>query len=497
MKSMRIVIIGILILSFSVHALAQDEQGESYFDLGVFAYEDQDYDAAVKNLKNALSHNPDNPYFNHYLGKTYMQMGQYDEAKTHFEVAMAIDPNVEELKYDYAYVHYAIKDYEKSAELFEEVIKDEPSNVLARYYGAISLYETKQYPEAVEYFLIASDRSPSIKANGYYYAGICFQKMGNEEQAKERFEYVRDNADSESLREYAVKWLDAMEQQEKSLKPYSLYAQLGYGYDDNVRLEPLDNDELYADEGDYAALGLFSGKYNFINKRKYQIGAGLTWYQTRYAELYEYDLMAAIGSLYGNYRMGPVLLGLDYIPNKYWVNSDDYMIRHQFKPTATWTAGKHLITKLSLNYSINDNLVDDERDGDSTDLFLDGYFLVPAIKGMVLAGLGYEAYNTENVDYSYSQLKAKLGLSLTPLWGITLGLTGGYDSKVFDDFSDDSIYPEKREDSKVRGSVSLSRNIFWDWLGILFEYNYTDNQSTVEDYTYKRNVTTLSLTASF
>jgi len=487
-----------LFLSIGLHALAQDEQGESYFDLGVFAYEDQDYDAAIKNFKNALSHNPDNPYFHHYLGKTYMQMGRYDDAKTHFEVALALDPNVEELKYDYAYAHYLKKDYEKSAELFEAVVREDPENVLAQYYSGISLYETKRYPEALDYFLVASNKSPSIKANGYYYAGICFQKMGEEEQAIQRFKYVRDNAESESLRAYAAKWLDAMEQQEKSLKPYNLYAQLGYGYDDNVRLEPLGNDDLYADEGDYGALGLFSGKYNFINKRKYQIGAGLTWYQTRYAELYEYDLMAAIGSLYGNYRIGSVLLGLGYIPNKYWVNSEDYVTQHQFKPTATWTAGKHLITKLSLNYSLNDNLVDDERDGDSTNLLLDGYILVPGIKGMVLAGLGYEAYDTENVDYSYNQLMAKLGLSFTPLRDMTLGLTGKIYSKVFSDRDTaTSIYPEEREDSKIRGTISLSRHIYWDWLGILFEYDYTDNQSTVDNYTYKRNITMLSLTASF
>lgn len=498
MKAKWIFTIACLCLSLNLSALAQEEQGQSYFDLGVFAYEDQDYEAAVENIKNALSHNPDNPYYHHYLGKTYMKMERYDDAKTHLEVALAIDPDVEELKYDYAYAHYVTKGFEKSAELFGEVVREDPENVLAQYYSGISLYETKRYPEALDYFLVASNKSPSIKSNGYYYAGICLQKMGEEEQAIKRFEYVRDNAESESLREYAAKWLAAMEQEQESLKPYSLYAQVGYGYDDNIRLEPLDNDDLYADEGDYAALGLFSGKYNFINKRKYQIGAGLTWYQTRYAKLYEYDLMAGIPDIYGRYRLGTVLLGLDYIPSYYWVNSEEYMMRHQIKPQATWNATKHLITKLSLNYSINDNLVDDERDGDSADLFLDGYILIPGIKGVVSAGLGYEDYNTENVDYSYSQLKAKLGLSLTPLWDITLALTGGYYSKNFEDFDvDTSIYSEKREDSKIRGSVALSRNIIWDWLGILFEYDYTDNQSTVENYTYKRNVTTLSLTANF
>ncbi len=495
MKSIRIIIVGIFLLSFGLPALAQEELGQSYYDLGVFAFEDQDYDAAVENFKKALSHNPDNPYYHHYLGKTYMKMEQYEEAKTHFEVALAIAPHVEELKYDYAYLHYVTSDYEKSAELFEAVVKDDPSNVLAQYYGGISLYETRRYPEALEYFLVASNKSPSIKSNGYYYAGICLQKMGEDEQAVERFEYVRDNADTESLREYAAKWLAAIEREQDSLKPYSLYAQVGYGYDDNVRLEPLDDDDLYADEGDYAALGLFSGKYNFVNKRKYQIGAGLTWYQTRYANLFEYDLMAAIGSLYGRYRMGKVLLGLDYIPSTYWVNAEEYMLRQQFRPQATWNASKYLITKLSLDYFINDNRQDDERDGDSADLLLDGYILIPGIKGVVLAGLGYEDYNTDNLDYSYNQLMTKLGLSLTPFWDINVNLTGKFYSKDFDDV--DSSYLVKREDSKYSWSLSLARHVYWDWLSVLLEYEYTDNESNIDTYTYKRNVTVLSLSASF
>ena len=100
MKAKWIITIACLCLSLSLSALAQEDQGQSYFDLGVFAYEDQDYEAAVENFKNALRHNPGNPYYHHYLGKTYMKMEQYNDAKTHFEVALAIDPDVEELKYD-------------------------------------------------------------------------------------------------------------------------------------------------------------------------------------------------------------------------------------------------------------------------------------------------------------------------------------------------------------------------------------------------------------
>ena len=66
----------VLLLSAATYA---EEAGRAYFDLGVFAYNDGDYVEAEKNLKSALTAMPDNPYYNHYMGKTYLKMERYDE----------------------------------------------------------------------------------------------------------------------------------------------------------------------------------------------------------------------------------------------------------------------------------------------------------------------------------------------------------------------------------------------------------------------------------
>ena len=120
-----LIVMPFLFLCFSVNA--QEEQGRSYYDMGVFAYEDKDYAAAAENFKQALHLSPDDAYYNHYLGKTYMNMELYDKAKKYFERAMEINPNVEELKYDYAFLHYKTSNYEISADLFTEIATEDPS----------------------------------------------------------------------------------------------------------------------------------------------------------------------------------------------------------------------------------------------------------------------------------------------------------------------------------------------------------------------------------
>ena len=92
-------------------------------------------------------------------------------------------------------------------------------------------------------------------------------------------------------------------------------------------------------------------------------------------------------------------------------------------------------------------------------------------------------------------IETKLGLSLPLVWDLNLNLTGRYYEQQYDNV--DTFYGVKREDAKYYGAISFSRNIFYDWLSISGGFNYTKNDSNINDYKYKREVTVLSLTAKF
>ncbi|MBW2259965.1 MAG: tetratricopeptide repeat protein, partial [Deltaproteobacteria bacterium] len=81
-------------------ARAEEEGGRGYFDLGVFAYEDGDYQNAESYLKKALELNPDNPYYNHYMGRTYLKTEEYKGAEQYLSRAWELDSDISGLKYD-------------------------------------------------------------------------------------------------------------------------------------------------------------------------------------------------------------------------------------------------------------------------------------------------------------------------------------------------------------------------------------------------------------
>ena len=487
-------LISFLLIFHSVtHA---EEEGRAYYDFGVFAYEDGDYEDAEKNLKKALEFDPANAFYNHYLGKTYLKMERYLEAVDYFNRAWKVNPDISGLKYDIALVNYKLAHYSRSADLFMEIAEEDFSNVLAYYNAGLSLYKEKQYRKALDYFITASEKSPTIKDNGYYYAGICHMKMGDIEKAVEKLEYVRDHAAKESLREYAIKSLEAIEKQKKELKAYSLYLKLGYQYDDNVRLEPLDED-IYANEGDYVAVAYFSGRYNFVNRQDFRAGAGYSHYQTLHKELKEYDLMGSILNVYGNYRLGSYRFGLTYLPHYYWLDSEGYLMRHQVRPEVTYRVSNDLSTKLSYSYYINDYLQDiyNDRDGNTNEISLDAYYSIRDRTITLFGGIGYDVNTASHNDYYYGQLKSKLGLSLKFPWRMNLSLTGRYNVKSYDNV--DSIYNIQREDNKYSGFLSISQKLYYDWLRIIGEFRYTNNDSNIDSLGYERNVSTLSLAVRF
>lgn len=494
MQKLPVLLCTMLVLLSVYGPAIGEEKGAAYYDFGVFAYEDGDYGDAEMNFKKALGFEPRNPLYRQYLGKTYASMGRFKEALGLFEEAEALDPNLPGLQYDTAFAYYKMSEFARAAAFFEHVVREDPSDILAHYYAGICQFNLKKYGMALSYFETAAEKSPTIRVNGFYYAGICYVKMGDMGKAGERFTYVRDHADSDTLRALAAQWLDAVEKQKKERRPYGLYVKLGYRYDNNVQLEPEDLD-IVTDEDDYVAVGFFSGHYNIINRPDIKLGAGYSHYQSRYDDLHQFDLVGSLFNVYTRYRKGPVSLGLSYLPAYYWLDSDGFLARHEFKPDLTWRINQKFMTTLAYSYRRDNHFADADRDGHTNEGSLDVYYTLGKKRGYAFAGIGYDDKTATHPDQYYTEWKARLGISLNLPWELKFALTGRYDDQEYDNVN--SLYGVLREDAKYNGTASLSRTVFFEWLRVVGEFDYTKNESNIQDFEYKRKLYTLSLAASF
>ena len=80
-------------------------------------------------------------------------------------------------------------------------------------------------------------------------------------------------------------------------------------------------------------------------------------------------------------------------------------------------------------------------------------------------------------------------------YALRFGVLGTYAGKAYK--NDDSIEDKKREDTRYKITVSLSREFYYEWLEIVAEASYTKNDSNISDYEYTRKVVGIGLSATF
>lgn len=495
MQKIFFIVLSIFIVFIACPVYAENDEGRSYYDFGVFAYEDGDYKSAEDYFTTAVEFNPKNALYQYHLGKTYLKTERYDKAEQHLSQAWASDKNIPGLKYDLAYLRYKTEKYADAARFFMQTAQEDSTNVLANYYAGLSLMKLDPplYKDAAGYFVAAARKSPTIGGNGYYYAGLCYQKAGDLNAAVEMFEKVKQDPQSQNLKENADKWIEAIKKKQKALQPYSLYLKAGRRYDSNVRLEPLDID-IYPNESDWVNLLYFSGKYDLLKQESFTLGVGYSHYQSWHDDLSEYNLTGSIFNLYTTWYIAPFMIGFSYQPAYYWLDTESYLRQHRFKPEITWQADERLALRCSYTYDDNSYFDDDNRTGHAQEIATDVYYKIFNGKGYLFAGLAYEDYSARG-DQSYAEAKARAGISLDTIWEINASLIGKYSARRYDE--PDNVYHVEREDDKYNAGLALSRKLYQDWLSILVELSYTKNKSNINDYEYDKLMTTLSLTLSY
>ncbi len=469
------------LLGLTLPGLAQNAQqkGQNLFNLGVYAYESGDYQTAEDCFTRALSFEKNNAYAHYYLGKVYLQAGDYEQAAVYLEKAVGLDPDLPDLAYNWAYLHYKRDNFPVAADLFAKLTAAEPDNALAHYYAGMTSYKQAQYEPALQSFRKTAQLKTAVRYNADYWAGMCSLQLRNVVAAKETLMRVKEKADDDDLRRAAADLLERIRENERRKRRYSLVAKVGWEYDDNEVLEPVDNNDLYAHEEDHILSGYVSGAYDIVKTDNFVLGAGYSHYVTLHDDFDEFDLTGSLLDLYARYRIGNYTFSLSYNPDYYWLDSESYLCRNEVKATISREFGAFL-AELSGNHQRDNNMYDSDQDGYANEVFFRSRYTLPEDRGSLRAGLGYEKNHADHDDYDYDVVSTELAVSFNIGWGLTLGLCGECEMKKYE--HPHSTYGRLRDDTKYTGNVLLSRNLFDDRVSAHAGYEYTKNNSDIDDF---------------
>ncbi len=470
------------------------EQSETYYDMGVYAFEEKMYEISEAHFLQALQQDPANGYCHHYLGQICLLTDRYKEAERYFNTAWEKNRDISGLEYDIAFLKFKMGAFTEAAQLFEKMVSEDSSHVMAIYYAGMSLLGQKQYESALDYLLDAADRNQSIKTNALYFSGICLKNMGRLDEAALKMTYVSEYASKKWLQDGSKKQLLLIQKKSVQTKPYQLHFTTGTGYDNNVTLESLD-DDIYSNEADWFADAYLYANYNFVSQDRYQIGAGFGHHQLWHKDLDAYDMSGTIANLHLMRFYQSFAIGLTCSPGIYYADDKKYLTRHTITPALIWNIDKKLTAAVSYDYSDNTYHRVSGRDGRTHEVSADigNSFFNDTVDATF--SLGYEDTSASVSFYGYTRIKTGLNFLFKLPMDVNVDLIGKYNIRDYDSMH--LYYNKKRKDDGFSGSMILSRSIFYPWLTMSAKLSYEKNNSNIDDFAYQRTVTGMFISADF
>jgi len=498
----RLVLCFIIILNLCMNlisARAEKNWGINYYNIGVFLYEEGDYDKALKHLKKANQLNPTNAHYIHYLGKTYMQLQMYDEAGRYLYKAQQIKPDLYGLKYDIALLKYNTSFFSKAAKLFIEIINENPSNTLSQYHAGMCFFKQKKYRKAAKYFNKVLEENSSIKSKCSYYLGIIYYKTGDINKAAEHFQYVKTNSISEDLRQEALQWLRVIENKQNE-KSYKLFIKLSTQFDDNIGLLVINNnidqnfdEDQFTRKSDFITEGYLAFNYNLVKANVFQFQVGLNHFERMHlnSDHKEFNLSGSIFNLSSSYDYYPFSISLHYFPTYCRRGSERYLDRQEFQPELFFKLSESTVSRVYYRFDKDNYKHFNNKNGVFKELHFDLYHNLKIKEGYLFGGIGIGGYSASNDDHSYNHFKVRAGISLNLIWNINMNFIGKFFDKNFDKV--DSYYEMIRNDEKFFTSISFTKQFIYDWLSLSLEHQYINNHSNIKYYEYVKNLISASI----
>ncbi|MDD5455153.1 MAG: tetratricopeptide repeat protein [Candidatus Ratteibacteria bacterium] len=464
---------------------------------GILSLQIGDYEDALGNFQKVLDLDPVNSDAYYYLGMTYSQMEEFDKAVSYYEKALKLNPELAKAHFQVAVAYYQQKQYANALRSLSKAEKYLPQDAMVYYYQGATYYSMKKYYKSVAPFEKVKKLDPALTVLSYYWQGVALFQQGLYIEAEKLLREVKRLSAESQLGNSADEFLDAIE---KRTKPLSVKASLGVEYDDNVTLQPVDEDvsEISDKEDERAVVNLkFSGR-KFLEPGEF--GAYYSFYQSLHQDLTEYNVQGHTGSLYFASNLRPFQPYIQYSYDYYFVDNDKYLEKHTIIPSLNISVASPHITQVYFQYEKFNYLIDFDEDeydrsADANALGVNQYFSIVDGKGYIKIGAEYKNNDAEGDDWDYYGSKIRLTVySPTPVDKMSVEIGGEQSYSNFD--NEDSFFEKTRKDTYLSGWIELMYKLNDNW-GVGLNYKHINNNSNIDFYEYQRNITSLFLSCSF
>jgi tetratricopeptide (TPR) repeat protein len=517
-----------LITSFSFAAEALQAESEVLTAQGVVAYDEHQYDEALRLLTQARSINPQNPKTLYYLGLTHLALKQPGEAVTALEAARQLQPSDPAIERQLGVAYFTAGRYDEATPLLEHAFTAEPTSENLGYYVGLGRYRQKNYKGAIEAFNATKTSDPNVQQLVRFYRGLALGVLGMPELASAELRQLQTDTNLPFTGQ-AMQIQQAMAGRKvEEGKRLNLQISVGGYYNDNVAINPRNSGTTPDPQTNAILYGLYSRSttspgviatlatdYAFFRQGGFEGDVSYSFLQTvnTNSAVNDFNMQSHLPGLSGFYRSTiaelPFQLGAQYTYNYIFLGGAGFMSTHS--PTLTATIVPPSFGSVGNLTSVITRWQKKEfyrEPADGTDLRFssegrDGYNVMAGLihafrfaqdKHILRFGFQYDDESTAGGSFSYKGYRGQAGLQYTlPI----ADLIFRYDYDIhfrnyknvqafFTDFSGALV---KREDTQHTHLVQLIYPITQHW-SVTAQYQGMLNKSNIPVYDFRQNVWT-------
>lgn len=438
--------------------------------------------------KSGPSH--DDAVYEYYIGLTQKQLGNVNMAIYFFEKSIGHEKPVAESFTELIDLYFQQGNIQKAEGILEKAEKRGVKPAEIAFQKGLILAKKGQKKEAIDSLSSAKNADPRLASAVDLQIAMVEIGDGNYEAAKKALGNVIATDPTSTLADYARQYMEMLAKSPEAHTAWNFSVGVGYLYDTNVILKPLDTAVAngITGERDSALVNTFSVGYNKPFTRGYNLSAQYSLYSSRHAEQETYDVLSNSLSLVGskNYEWGSanILAQGTYA----WVNDQRYLSALTLSPIFRVRLADDFYTDLSLAYTTKDYLQEplsktEDRDSKGT-TFGFGLGWLP-LKDLFL-NAKYERIteNTDGDNWDYSGDRYYGVASYNILKNLKLQVYADIFKQNFDNIH--TLFGVKRKD----GTYTYGGSVTWEILknlSLTQSISTTRGRSNIVVYDYKRN----------
>jgi len=509
-----------------------------FVDRAILAYSEKRYDAALKELQEALRLHPQSVDALYYQGLVYSALDRPGDARAAFEKARAIQPADADVAFQLGVLHFAQKEYEQAEPLLRQAYQADPRRPNIGYYLGFIEYRKKNYRDALTLLRANVPSDDNFAQLAHFYTGLAVAALGFAGEARAEIDQALRLQPVSPLVAPLQRFGEILQKAESEEKFFRGELRLGVYYDTNVPVVPGPNSDITTtvirqetrrrkSEGELATVNL---GYTWLKNPDWEGDISYRFLQSYYNHLTEFNTqshtptlsIARRGSAQSAFGGLPYEAGLQVTYDFISLGNAPFTQRGIVSSYVTLAANTGNLTTLQYTFQWKDFYNDDRvvpsevRDANNYMAGLAHVLLFDGGRHFARLGYQFDAEFAEGDNWSYQGHRLVTGFQYSlPWWELRLRYDLDFHWRFYR--NKNSLQPAtapntvKRRDREPVHQIGIVRDFVPDFLksssfcgangscslSVALEYLYDRNKSNLAAFQYKRHVVTTSVAWRF